>query len=447
MPLNVGAVLVFDKGGLSEIESYDRIMRLVVARIHKLPHFRKKIVNAPLGLVQPYWVEDLTFSVSSHVHLAFPNREVNLDQVLEYGATILPARFDRSRPLWDLFVIPRVEGNRLVVIAKLHHAIIDGVSGMQALASMFDLNEEFDSEIQPVAHTQEVGPSQFEVTTRTMLGLADHVLSALSIGVSTAKEIPAVLTNVPSETVLKLASDMIPVPRRTGATSSISAIRKIVSHRFRLSDVKEIAGRNGVKVNDVLLTLSQGALVGYLKAHELDLPEHLVGMVPVSVHEESGDVASKNKVSALFLTIPTTFENSRDLLSRVHAITDRAKAIHSGIGPMFFYNLAQVIPPVVLEALFRTAARSELFNVAPPLFNYVVSNVPGPNFDLFMAGNRLERMIPLAPVADGSGITFAYLSYKGMIDLGLTVDPNLYAFAEEFPVRVDEILTELLRNE
>lgn len=444
MPLNVGGILVFDKGKLSAIESYDRILRLFAARIHQLPHFRKRVVNAPFGLVQPYWVEDLAFSLSSHVHLAFPNEEVDLTQVYEFAASVLPERFDRSRPLWDLFVIPRVTGNRLVAIAKLHHALTDGISGMEALASMFDLTEAFDPDVQPEAHAPEGPPSQVEVATRTLMDLAEHALSSVSSGFAAVRDLPNALAGSSTETALKMAGDLMLRPKRTGATGSISASRKIVTEHFDLDEVIGVARSYGVKVNDVLLTLSHGAFVAYLKAHGLDLPERLIAMAPVSVHQESGGVSSKNKVSALFLTIPTEYDDPKALLREIHEITERAKAIHVGVGSMFFYNLAEVIPPVLLETVFRAASKTEMFKVVPPPFNYVVSNVPGPDVDLFLAGNRLEKVIPVAPIADGSGITFAYLSYKGVMSLGLVVDPELFTHADEFHELITKILRELL---
>ena len=444
MPLNVGGILVLDKGKLSEIESYDRILRLFAARIHQIPHFRKKVVNAPFGLVQPHWVEDLAFSLSSHIHLAFPNEEVGFAQVYEFAASVLGERLDRSRPLWDLFVIPRVTKNRLAVIAKLHHALTDGISGMEALASMFDLTEAFDPDIQPEAHAPDGPPSQVEVATRTVMDLAEHALSSVSSGLTAVRELPNALSGSSTETALKMAGDLMLRPKRTGATGSISASRKIVADCFELDEVKSVARSYGVKVNDVLLTLSHGAFVAYLKAHGLDLPDRLIVMVPVSVHQESGGLSSKNKVSALFLTIPTEYDDPKALLMEIHEITERAKAIHVGIGSMFFYNLAEVIPPVLLETVFRAVSKTEMFKVVPPPFNYVVSNIPGPNVDLFMAGNRLEQVIPLAPVADGSGITFAYLSYKGAISLGLVVDPELFTHADEFHELITKILRDLL---
>jgi len=189
MPLNVGGILVFDKGKHSEIESYDGILRVFSARIHKLPHFRKRVVNAPLGLVQPYWIDDPSFSLSNHIHLAFPNDEVEMDQVLAYASSLMAGRLDRSRPLWDLFVIPRVREIGLVIVARLHHALADGITGMEVLASVFDLTEEFDHEAQPVAHTPEGPPSQLEVGAKTLVGVAERARSLIATGASTLKDL------------------------------------------------------------------------------------------------------------------------------------------------------------------------------------------------------------------------------------------------------------------
>ncbi|NNN19900.1 MAG: DUF1298 domain-containing protein [Acidimicrobiaceae bacterium] len=183
----------------------------------------------------------------------------------------------------------------------------------------------------------------------------------------------------------------------------------------------------------------------YLKSHDLALPENLVAMVPVSIHEKAGGIDSKNKVSALFLRIPTAFNGPGELLGLVHEIIDRAKAVHSDLGSLFFYNAAEVIPPVFLQTVFRLATRSEIFDLVPPVFNYVVSNVPGPDIDLFLAGSRLEKVIPMAPIADGSGITFAFVSYRKVVHLGLVADPKLFPNGAQFVKLIDEFLTALLK--
>ena len=269
MPLNVGGILVFDRGTQSDIESYDGILRVFSARIHKLPHFRKKVVNAPLGLVQPYWIDDLSFSVNNHIHLAFPNEEVDLDQVLDFASSLMSECLERSRPLWDLFVIPRVHKNRLVIVARLHHALTDGVTGMEALAAVFDLTEEFDRGGQPAAHVPEGPPSQLEVGVRTLFGVSDHVRSLISTGISAIKDLPDILVDSDREATLKSAGNLMFVPKRTGASGSISSERQILSKDINLKRVSKIAKANGVKVNDVLITICHGALVRYLKSHGL----------------------------------------------------------------------------------------------------------------------------------------------------------------------------------
>ncbi|NNN19899.1 MAG: hypothetical protein HKL84_08625 [Acidimicrobiaceae bacterium] len=246
MPLNVGGILVFERGTLSEVESYDRILRVFASRIHLLPHFRKKVVNAPFGLVQPYWVDDPSFSLSNHIHLVYPSEEVALNQVLEFAGLILAERFDRARPLWDLFVLPRVEGGRFVLIAKLHHAIIDGISGMEALESLFDLSQESDLATHPVAHIPESPPSRIEVAAMTLFGLTDHTLMALSGGASALKKLPDTFAESFSGHNFNQAEEMRVRTSRTGASGSISSAREVVAHEMDLKKLSVIAKRHGV---------------------------------------------------------------------------------------------------------------------------------------------------------------------------------------------------------
>lgn len=444
MPLNVGGILVFDRGRLSELESYDRILRLFAARIHLFPHFRKKVVSAPLGLVQPYWVDDDAFSLSNHIQLALSDEEVDMKAVLEFASQVIPQHLDRSKPLWMLYVIPRVKENRIVLIAKLHHAITDGISGMEALASMFDLNDDFDRNLKAAPYIPAPPPSQLEVAAKTFLDLGEHFVSAISAGIGTAKDLPNALVRAASEERINFANELVFKPRRSGSTGAISSTRRIISKSMDLEDISKVAKTGGVKVNDVLIALSHATLVSYLSQVDAPLPESLIAMIPVSIHGDSSDVQSKNKVSALFLSIPTAVEDIKELLSVVHEISDRAKSVHSAIGSTFFYNLAEMIPPVLLETAFRTATGSSMFNVAPPPFNYVVSNVPGPDVELYLAGNRLERVIPFAPVADGSGITFAYLSYRNSISLGLVVDPSLFPRSDDLSDILDKTVDALI---
>ena len=444
MPLNVGGILLFDRGDLSPVDSYDRILRLLSARIHLFPHFRKKVVDAPFGLVQPYWVDDLSFSVSNHIHLAHSNEEVDLAQVLDFGSTVLPKRFDRSRPLWDLFLVPRVQGNRLAIIALMHHAMADGISGMEALASLFDLSQEFDLQALPKPHNPQEPPSQIEVAAKTLFDLTEHALTALAGGVSVVKGLPDIVSGVLKGDYSNRAADMVVVPKRTGTSGATSTRRRVVASGIDLKSLSIIAARHSVKVNDVLVAVCHAALVAYLKEQDFEVPESLVAMVPVSIHNQAGAKESKNKVSAMFLRIPTAFRGAEDLLVSVHGITDNAKTAHSEIGSFFFYDAAEVIPPFLLQTVFRIAADTELFDLVPPMFNYVVSNVPGPDVDLFLAGCRLENVIPMAPVADGSGITFAFVSYRKTVNLGLVLDPKLYPDGERILREFDRILAELL---
>ncbi len=444
MPLNVGGILLFDRGDLSAVESYDRILRLLSARIHLLPHFRKKVVDAPFGLVQPYWVDDPSFAVSNHVHLAHPNEEVDLAQVLDFGSSVLPKRFQRSRPLWDLFIVPRVQGNRFAIIAIMHHAMTDGISGMEAMASLFDLSEDFDLQILPKPYNPEEPPSQIEVAAKTLFGLTEHALTALAGGVSVAKALPDVFSGALKGQYPNRAAQMVVVPKRSGTSGATSTSRRVIASDIDLKTLSKIAATRKVKVNDVLVAACHASLVAYLKGRDFEVPESLVAMVPVSIHNQAGEIESKNKVSAMFLRIPTAFYAAEDLLVSVHGITDSAKMAHSEIGSFFFYDAAEVVPPFLLQAVFRIAADTELFDLVPPLFNYVVSNVPGPSVDLFLAGCRLENVIPMAPVADGSGITFAFVSYRKIVNLGLVLDPKLYPDGESIIREFDRIMAELL---
>lgn len=430
MHLAVGAILFFDRGSLSPLQSYDRILRLLSARIHLLPHFRKKVVDAPFGLVKPYWMDDLSFSLANHVRLCFENEVVNREAVIDFAAKVIAAPLNRSRPLWELSIIPSVGQNNFAIVAKIHHALTDGISGVEALASLFDLTDEFDVEAIPDSYLPSPNPDPTELLGDTLFGLVGNFVKTAAGGVSAARWISQMFASSADQRNSKLIKDLIVVAPRIGTTGSISPSRRLLVESIPLSLVKAVARNLSVKVNDVLVTLCHASLVGYLEEHFPGLPKDLVVLLPVSVRTDLPETASKNRLSALLVGLPTGYETFADLLMEIHKRIEEAKSIHSDLGPTVLYDIAEVIPPVFVSQIFKLVEKSKVFGAIPPPFNYVVSNVPGPNFDLYLAGSRLDEVVPIAPISDGSGLTFAFLSYREGLSLGVLLDPVLFPEGE-----------------
>jgi diacylglycerol O-acyltransferase / wax synthase len=434
---HVGGLAVYDPstapGGSLEIED---ICRLVSQRLHLLPPFRWRLVGVPLGLDHPYWVEDPDFDLDFHIRESAVPPPGDDRRVAETVARIFARPLDRTRPLWELYLIHGLEGGRVAMLTKVHHSVVDGVSGSEILSVLLDPSPE-GREIPPAdgPPPSERVPTELEMLGRGLAGLPRQPWRALRsvptavpnlIALPGANAIPGVPTLNRLRGRLGGGGDPAILeattarPPRTSFNGRISGHRRFSFGQLSLDVVKAIKNEAGVTVNDVVVALCAGALRDWLKARD-ELPgKPLVAMVPVSVRTQEQMGTFGNRVSMMIVPIPTDEADPKRRLRRTHELLKGAKSRHQAVPADLLTDATSFIPPAVASLAARTTM--EVMGRTRPPVNVVISNVPGPRTPLFCAGAKLEAHYPVSVVVDGVGLNITVMSYLDHLDFGIVAD-------------------------
>jgi diacylglycerol O-acyltransferase len=463
---HVGGLAVYDPstapGGRLDIPE---ICNVVSERLHMLPPFRWRLVQVPLGLDLPYWTEDEDFDLDFHVRESAVPPTGDDGQLARTVARIFARPLDRSRPLWELYLIHGLEGGRVALLTKVHHSVVDGVSGSEILTVLLDPSPE-GREIDRPAEKAARGhsPGDLEMLGRGVAGLARQPLRALRSvptalpnltelpGANAFPGVPAlsraltgarrVLGGPQDPGILEVTTAR---PPRTCFNGPISAHRSFAFGSVSLDTVKAIKNEAGVKVNDVVVAVCAGAVREFLTERD-ELPdEPLVAMVPVSVRAEDEQGTFGNRISTMIVPIPTDEADPVRRLERAHELLRSAKEHHAALPADLLTDASAFIPPAVAALAARTTV-GILGRTRPPL-NLVVSNVPGPRSPLYIAGARLEAHYPVSAVVDGVGLNMTVMSYLDHLDFGIVADrdqiPDVWPLLRAAQREVDHLAAAL----
>ncbi|WP_440099353.1 WS/DGAT/MGAT family O-acyltransferase [Streptosporangium sp. H16] len=428
---NIGGLAILS-GGLSRGD----LVSLLAHRLHLAAPFRMRLAFVPLGLDHPYWTEDSRLDLDYHVReIALP-RPGSDKQLGEQVARLHARRLDRRRPLWEMYLIHGLSGDRTALYMKVHHSAVDGVTGADVLASLLDTSPEpAEVRLAPAAEPEE------EIDTGEMVvrGLAKAVVNPANTirflinAVPHLDEIPLISQVPGAGLVSRLTRDLatylsgsgaaeVPaMPRmtvpRTPFSGRISAHRRFAYTTLPLEDVKLVKNAFGVTVNDVVMSLCAGALRQWLLKHDA-LPEQpLVAGVPFSLRVP-GDQSAGNQVSIMITTLATQIA---DPVERLMAVRDAMRLIkdRSSLAPARWLQQLSDMMPSALTGLASRAAFNLFAGSAGPI-NVVISNVPGPQLPLYVSGARLLSYHPVSVVTDASGgINITVFSYDGSLDVGV----------------------------
>lgn len=416
-------------------------------RLHLLEPLRRRLVEVPLGLDHPYWIEDPDFDLDFHVrHTAVPPPGGD-EQLAELVARIIGRPLDRSRPLWETYVIEGLAGNRFGVLTKIHHATVDGASGAELTVIMLDTSPDGDDVPPPDKPWEpEAVPSDMEVIARASANLIRKPGRALLLSARVLREFgeqtrnPALVMAArqwrnslrgPLGRLLnagrKRDEERDPPPTlpvsgapRTRFNSGITPHRKFAFRATSLSQVKDIKNALGATVNDVVMAACAGALRTYLEKRG-ELPaEPLVSMIPVSIR--TGDESEKwtNRVSGLIALLPTNEPDPLQRVLKVHEAMRASKELFNAIRAETLTDFAQFPSPALFTRAVRMATRwGVMARLAPTAGNLTISNVPGPREPLYAAGAKLLHYFPVSTIVDGQGLNITVQSYMDSLDWGL----------------------------
>jgi diacylglycerol O-acyltransferase len=440
--MHVAMVTVLDPATVPGGYSFRRIRQLIVDRIPLLPVFQRRLVEVPLRLDHPVWVDDPEFDIDNHLRRAALPSPGGMRELADFAADVASRQLHRDRPLWEMWVVEALEDGKVALVAKLHHSTIDGASGAELLSVLFDLSP---GPPEP-AHQGERQldmrvPSNFELVSHALMA---NVFRPLEVGrmawrtTRAMADIRKVRQRGPGQAAIPLRAP------RTSINVSVHARRRVAFAAANLADVKKVKNAMGTTVNDVILAMCAGALRTYLLAGD-ELPDiPLVAVVPVSVTPEMADLKGSNKVSAMFVQLPSELDDPLERLRAIQEGTKGAKEEHRALGADTLQNWAEHATPSVFAAAARLYTRMKLAERHRPVANLVISNVPGPDFPLYLGGGELLAMFPLGPVMDGMGLNITIMSYRGVLYWGLASDaravPRLWDIAAAIPAALTELL-------
>jgi len=432
----------------------DDIEALIAERLPLLPPLRWRLVEVPLGLDYPYWIDDPEFDLHFHVReLALPAPGSDA-QLAEQVARIVSRPLDRTRPLWELYLIHGLESGHVAMLTKIHHAVVDGLSGAEIMGLLLDLSpegRELPPDVAPAGAGADPPPGDLEMLARGLLGVPRYplrVLRALPSTMPNVEEVPAIFGAIPGAGTLgrlaarapQVVSRNGPAPEhtklvapRTSFNGRVSAHRRFAFGQLPLDAVKTVKNEHGCTVNDVVVSICAGTIRRWLIEHG-ELPEEpLVAQVPVSVRTTEQVGTFGNRIMLMSAPLFTDEPDPVRRLLLTHEALRAMKDRHRALPAELLQDANHFIPP----AVFSRAARLTLAlssGLARPTWNLVISNVPGPQIPLYCAGARLEANYTVSVITDGMGLNITVMSYCGHLDFGIVGDreqvPDLWCTIE-----------------
>ncbi|MFC4061718.1 wax ester/triacylglycerol synthase family O-acyltransferase [Planomonospora corallina] len=435
------------------------LLSLLSGRIHLAAPLRERLAFVPFGLDHPYWVEEPRVDLDYHVRelaLAPPGSD---EQLGEQVARLHARRLDRRRPLWEMYLIHGLAGDRMALYTKVHHAAVDGVTGADVLAALLDISPEQASPPPPVPDRR---PERISTAEMLAKGVAKTVANPanavrfLADAVPHLDEIPIVSQLPGAGLVSKVTRGLesrltrqdpgpaLPrmVPPRTPFSGRISAHRRFAFVSLPLEDVKRVKNAFGVTVNDVVMTLCAGALRQWLLKHDALPDRPLVAGVPFSLRA-AGNQSTGNQVTLMITQLATQIADPVERLMAVRDAMGRIKS-RSALAPAPWLQQISDMMPSALTGLAARAAFDFFAGAAGPI-NLLVSNVPGPQFPLYVCGARLLAYHPVSVITDMSGgLNITVFSYDGSLDVGVVscreMVPDVWTITEHLRAALSELV-------
>lgn len=417
--MHVSAVSILDPI-TSDSFSFERLRAQIESRLPEVPQFRMKLHEVPFGLHRPLLVDDPDFDIDYHIRNIGVPAPGGREQLGNLIGELVSWKLDRSRPLWEMWLIDGLEGGRKALLAKIHHAIIDGVSGSEMATVLLDLEPEPAPRPAPADITEEQGsvPNDWQLLVE---GLFHTMSTPYRIARFTRQSIMQATKFLP---FAQRAERTPPIPfqaPRTPFNTTISPHRRFSFSSVPLEDAKVVKDAFGVKLNDVVLAVCAGSLRKYLDDRG-ELPESpLIAQVPVSTRPDDEKKAIGTQVAAMFASLATDIDDPAERLRAIHDSTMGAKEMQKAMSAEKIMGLGDTATPGLISLAARMYTAAGLDRNAPPVMNLIISNVPGPPFPLYSAGATVEALYPMGPLLFGTGVNITVFSYRDSIDFGFMV--------------------------
>lgn len=419
---------------------YDEFIENIQQRLHLVPRYRQKLAHVPFGQGRPKWVDDPHLNLRYHVRLTALPAPGSEDQLRTLAGRVFSQQLDRGKPLWELWLVDGLEDDRFAILSKTHHALVDGISGVDLVSVLFDLEPEPDAPAPPAKQwAPRPTPSGTQLLGEALRERAS-IPSEVVRSVRAALRAPLRLASGAREALggvgaMALAG-LDPAPR-SPYNEDIGPHRRFTWVRTWLGDVKAIKNELGGTVNDVVLAMVSGALARHLKRRGEDTSEvELKAMVPVSVRSDEQRGALGNQVAAVWAPLPIWCEDPIERLRLIGEAMEGLKEGKQAVGAQVLTELSGFAPATILNQASRLMARQRFFNL-------VVTNVPGPQVPLYLMGREMIDLFPMVPLATKQALGIALMSYNGRLNFGLTGDYDLMPDLDELAGDLHAALTEL----
>jgi diacylglycerol O-acyltransferase / wax synthase len=442
--MHVHAVMVLDPSTVPGGYSFEKIKAHLASRLPLLPEFRRRLAFVPFDLHRPVWFDDPHFDFDYHIRRIAVPTPGSIDQVADLVGDIAGRPLDRSRPLWEFWVIEGVEHGAVVVVARMHHATIDGVTGSSLVTSILDLEPDPATRAPANEWKPEHKPSDLELVGHALFSRLRHPAPVAAVmAVPDLLRGLAGILRVRRDASLPSGGTPFDTPH-TPWNAPLTSHRRVAFASVSLDEVKSIKNAFGVTVNDVVLATATGAIRSYLQQLDVLPDRPLLAACPVSVrNEQTADIDSANKVSAMFVSLPTHLDDVEARLAYIRDTTHGAKEEHRALGARTIMELGELAGPLVFGLASRLLGGLAHRGTAP--INLVISNVPGPPFPLYLGGARVVSMLPLGPPIEGAGLNITVLSYLDRIDWGFIACRELVPRLGDMAHAVEDAHNELLK--
>jgi WS/DGAT/MGAT family acyltransferase len=436
--MHVGALVIFE----GPPPAREDFCAHIETRLRLVPRYRQKLAFPRFEMGRPFWVDDPSFNLDYHVrHTALP-RPGSDDQLRQLVGRIFSQRLDRSKPLWEVWLVQGLEGGHFALISKTHHALVDGVSGVDIATVLFDLQpvpaELEDDDL----WTPEPEPSDAELVAEGVKGLVTTPVSVAGRALGAVRDPGRTLAGAreAAEGIGEvLWAGLNPAPD-VPLNVPIGPHRRLCWAQSRLADFKEIKDTLGGTVNDAVLAVVSGALGRWLRTRGVRTQGlELRALVPVSIRtqDERGELG--NRIAAMRGPLPVYVTDPVERLRLVQEAMGNLKQSKQALGAEVISGLQDFAPPTLL-------AQASRLNFSTRLFNLIVTNVPGPQFPLYLLGREMLEIVPIAFLPDNHALAIAIMSYNGKVDFGLLGDYDAMPDLEELGEMLEDSLAELLER-
>jgi diacylglycerol O-acyltransferase len=418
-----------------------RLRRSIAARLDRAPRFRRRLAHPLPGMGEPFWVDDPGFDVTEHVRqLGVRGEELDDPRFGLLCDRVLSVALPRSRPLWEIHLAPRLTGGRCGLVAKIHHALVDGKSALEVALLLFDPEPNAPTEL-PAPWEPAPTPGAGRLAAGALVSGGEELLRTARGAVRLAggpRAAPSRIAGTLRRAALAVGEDLLRPAPASALNARIGPRRTLVRHSAPMADLKRAARAHGATVNDAALAVVAGGLraLAFERGEE---PAALKTMVPVSVRAADERQSLGNRISFVFIDLPLDADSAAERLARVHAATAAFKRGERPAGAETVLSALGRLPDPLRGLAARLAA-------GPRVYNLTVSNIPGPRFPVYMLGAELVEAHPVVPIAEGHALSIGLFSYREWLGFGLYAEPQAFPQVRELPGALEASLVDLLRS-